>query len=163
MYINEPFRWSSVNDGLMTCIDHQFYIRDLNFNIISESITIKNLNNLDFLEIKLDYLDSNLLDIYVWPVGHFYLAYMPVMNFKEYKSLYSLHLTLFHYSPLNNNIYKIPNNIYIMLHHTNLLSKKVIDNCLLIFNVLLYDISTIVIPLTLELVRNDYSLYENKT
>ncbi len=161
MYINNSTILAHLNDGFMICVDYNKFIciRDLNFNKITVPHPCYYNQNiiLKFNSIRMDngflYLGIGDNEIY-----YRYKTLIENSDFNQYRNLYHSQKQLFHHH-VNDFIYKVPNNIDIMLKHTTLLSNDVKLNCLLMLDLLLYDISTIILPLTLELVRLDYHLY----
>lgn len=163
MYMRDCDRKNIIHDGFMLCLDkYSFYIRDLNFNIITVPIESYHAMNGKYVMLVYDILLKREYLHLQFDHGFFKLEYKSaIKDFNDYKKLYQSQQSLFHYHCLNQFVYKVPNDINVMIQHTSL-SNKVIESCLYIKTILLNDIATIIIPLTLELIRLDYNLYENK-
>ncbi len=154
-----------LNDGFLFCYgNNKRFIRDFNFNIISDILHSEFYDDSKYAQIE-------YVHIYPWKylsiyfnngrLIHNYIPYS-IQNFYDYPLLYKQDQVLFYRYEDGQNLYKIPFNIYIMLKHTTLLSNNVLTNCLFMLDILLYDVATIILPLTLELVRLDFKLYTHK-
>lgn len=161
-----------LNHGFKLCIINSIInkacIKDLNLTIISDKQLLSHLNY-NTVSLEYDTLilgkdknytveDGHGTDDEIPDLEYCGFTYISDKNFKEYD--YHLHKSLFNNQLINYHYYKIPNNITVMLNHTNLLTNNVKMNCLLMYSVLVYDISTVILPLTLELIRLDYNLYQ---
>ena len=156
----------TLNDGFTICITnsatHASVIRDLNLNRISDKMHMSEFkyNRLE-LRNKLCLYNDDVNENGMPNLVHVGFTYKPSdIKFEEYEFLYVKQQSLFDTEFVDYHYHKIPKNIAVMMKHTNLLKKHVKENCLMMISVLLHDIATIILPLTLELVRLDYNLYD---
>ena len=93
MYIHDPIQNHIVNDGFMVCQYHQFtYVRDLNFDVISELIQPLAFNIFKFSKVE---VKSTILLIHMEGYGVFNLKCLSTIE--NYHQLYELHNKIIFY------------------------------------------------------------------